>query len=85
MTVTIRAPNGANSVSCSYAGCNAAAVVKGLCRKHYMRLRRAGDASKIRRPWDRNASESAKWKRFVRVNRDGAGAPSRAFGARLLH
>ena len=35
---------------CSISRCGNDAVVKGLCRKHYMRLRRNGDATATKTP-----------------------------------
>jgi hypothetical protein len=35
---------------CSIEGCGAKTVAKGLCAKHYMRLKRTGDAVKTGRP-----------------------------------
>ena len=32
---------------CTFSGCKAKAVGKGLCAKHYMRLRRHGDPGKV--------------------------------------
>ena len=32
---------------CAFADCQAPAVAKGLCGKHYMRLRRHGDPAKV--------------------------------------
>jgi hypothetical protein len=35
---------------CSIEGCDGNTTVKGLCAKHYMRVRRTGDPSKTRPP-----------------------------------
>ena len=35
---------------CSIEGCDGKTVAKGLCAKHYMRVRRTGDPSKTRPP-----------------------------------
>jgi hypothetical protein len=35
---------------CTVPDCQSPAVVKGLCVKHYMRLRRHGDPAKVNRP-----------------------------------
>jgi hypothetical protein len=35
---------------CSIHPCDNPAIIKGLCRKHYMRLRRNGDAAVTRKP-----------------------------------
>jgi hypothetical protein len=35
-------------IICTIDGCDAVATVKGLCAKHYMRLRRHGDASTVK-------------------------------------
>jgi hypothetical protein len=35
---------------CSIEGCDGKTAVKGLCAKHYMRVRRNGDPSKTRPP-----------------------------------
>jgi hypothetical protein len=35
---------------CSIQGCAGKAIAKGLCSKHYMRLRRTGDATKVTKP-----------------------------------
>ena len=35
---------------CTSEGCEGKAVAKGLCSKHYMRLRRAGDPNVTRKP-----------------------------------
>jgi hypothetical protein len=35
---------------CEIDGCDGEPVAKGLCAKHYMRLRRAGDPSRVRKP-----------------------------------
>jgi hypothetical protein len=35
---------------CSIEGCDGKTAVKGLCAKHYMRVRRTGDPSKTRPP-----------------------------------
>jgi hypothetical protein len=35
---------------CTIDGCAAKPIAKGLCSKHYMRVRRGGDASKKRKP-----------------------------------
>jgi hypothetical protein len=35
---------------CSIKRCGNEAVIKGLCRKHYMRLRRNGDATVTKTP-----------------------------------
>lgn len=46
--------NGASHVKfqgmCTIDGCAAKPIAKGLCSKHYMRVRRGGDASKKRKP-----------------------------------
>lgn len=34
---------------CNVKGCRSKAVAKGLCAKHYMRLRRTGDPQEVRR------------------------------------
>jgi hypothetical protein len=36
---------------CTIDGCESVATAKGLCAKHYMRLRRTGDAGKTQKPW----------------------------------
>jgi hypothetical protein len=35
---------------CTISKCRNKAVAKGLCAKHYMRARRAGDPTKVRKP-----------------------------------
>jgi hypothetical protein len=35
--------------TCSFPDCHAKALAKGLCAKHYMRLRRRGDPAKVGR------------------------------------
>ena len=35
---------------CEIDGCDGKPVAKGLCAKHYMRQRRAGDPRRVRRP-----------------------------------
>lgn len=37
-------------MNCSVSGCDQQAKTKGLCRKHYARLRRTGDPNKVRPP-----------------------------------
>jgi hypothetical protein len=47
-------------MNCKADGCGSAAVVGGLCRKHYMRLRRTGSAEAVRaggRPKVRKADD----------------------------
>jgi hypothetical protein len=39
---------------CTYPGCPAIAVAKGLCTKHYMRLRRHGDAGTVKKAGPKN-------------------------------
>jgi hypothetical protein len=50
--ITRKVKMGAVSVMCSAPSCGAKPVAHGLCQKHYMRLRRSGDASKVMRPWE---------------------------------
>jgi hypothetical protein len=43
---------------CSIEGCDAKPVARGLCAKHYMRQRRAGDPMKTGRPGRPKASDT---------------------------
>jgi hypothetical protein len=44
---------------CSIDGCEAKAVAKGLCAKHYARQRRNGDPGKVRKAGRRRSEWSA--------------------------
>jgi len=37
-------------INCTIPGCTDSAVAMGLCAKHYMRLRRTGDAATVNPP-----------------------------------
>jgi hypothetical protein len=44
----------------TFAGCQAKAVAKGLCAKHYMRLRRHGDPAKVNARGRRDGDAAAR-------------------------
>jgi hypothetical protein len=45
---------------CTFADCPAPAVAKGLCAKHYMRLRRHGDPAKVNARGRRDGDAAAR-------------------------
>jgi hypothetical protein len=53
---------------CKIDGCNRVPVAKGLCAKHYLRLRRTGDASLVRKTGPKKECFEADG---PRVNLDG--------------
>jgi S-adenosylmethionine decarboxylase len=49
---------------CNIVGCGRASIAKDLCAKHYMRLRRTGDANRVRKPGPKKRAESVKRSSF---------------------